>query len=61
MLKITLKNGEVEMYSNEEYTKWHYDGQVLAVMSDKECIGIYAVDCLVSAKTINVKAESEVE
>ena len=46
MLKIVFKDGETKKYKEGEYTDYHYDGKVFAVIKGKRWIGLYNIDCI---------------
>lgn len=52
MLKIVFKNSEVKNYRETEYTDYHYDGKVFAVINDKQWIGIYNMDAVATIEYI---------
>lgn len=50
MLRIVFKDSEIRDYKNDEYTDYHYDGKVFAVINDKQWIGIYNIDAIAAVE-----------
>lgn len=48
MIKITLKNGDTCIWKSGEFTDYKYDGKCFIVIKDKEWIGLYNIDSIVS-------------
>lgn len=48
MIKITLKNGDTCIWKSGEFTDYKYDGKCFIVIKDKEWIGLYNIDGIVS-------------
>lgn len=46
MIEIVFKNGDMTNYGPEQYTDYKYDGKFFIVISDKQWIGFYNLDCV---------------
>lgn len=48
MIKITMRNSQAIVWNKEEYDDYLYDGKCFIVIKNKEWVGIYNMDCVVS-------------
>ncbi len=48
MIKITFKNGDTAEWYIGQYTDYKYDGKCFIVIKDKQWVGIYNIDHIIS-------------
>ena len=50
MIEIIFRNGEIKQYKPDEYTEYRLCGRLFVVIYEKQWIGIYNLDDIVSVE-----------
>ena len=53
MIIILLTNGEVRRWDKTEYTEYDINGRFFVVINEKQWVGMYALDSIVSVEVEN--------